>query len=67
MALVDFVIREKCCSVDRGRGISPSPRRDLTAQETPPPGICLLSQKKMLMPGDQPRGGGKGAVHSWKD
>ena len=66
MALLDCVIREKCCSFDRGRGISPlfsSPsRRDLTAQETPPPGICHSSQKKMLKPGDhpgdQPGGGG---------
>ena len=60
---------EKWCSVDRGRGICPlfssPPRRDLTAQETPPPGICHSSQKKCLCPGIS-RGGG-GAGHIWKD
>ena len=32
-ALFDYVINEKCCSVDRGRG-------------SPPPGICHPRQKK---------------------
>ena len=32
---------------------------DLTAQESPPPGICHPRQKKCLMPGGQP-GGGRG-------
>ena len=31
---------------------------DLTAQESPPPGICHPRQKKMLMPGGQLGGGG---------
>ena len=31
---------------------------DLTAQESPPPGICHPRKKKMLMPGGQPGGGG---------
>ena len=35
---------------------------DLTAQESPPPGICHPRQKKMLMPGGQPKGGGLGAA-----
>ena len=30
---------------------------DLTAQESPPPGICHPRRKKMLMPGGQPGGG----------
>ena len=34
---------------------------DLTAQESPPPGICHPRRKKMLMPGGQP-GGGLGAA-----
>ena len=61
MALVDCVIRRKCCSVDRGRGISPPPRRDLTAQETPSPGICLLSPKNAnARESARERGGGGG-------
>ena len=36
---------------------------DLTAQESPPPGICHPRQKKMLMPGGQPgRGLGAGGI-----
>ena len=37
--------------------IVPTPG-DLAAQESPTPGICHPRQKKMLMPGGQPRGGG---------
>ena len=33
----------------------------LTIQESPPPGICHPRQKKMLMPGGQPGGGGRWA------
>ena len=33
---------------------------DLTAQESPPQGICHPRQIKMLMPGAQPGGGGGG-------
>ena len=44
MALFDWAINEKCCSVDGGRGICPlffipTPGH-LTAQESPPLGIC---------------------------
>ena len=38
----------------------PTPR-DLTARESPPPEICHLRQKKMLIPRGQ-RGGGGGAA-----
>ena len=34
---------------------------DLTAQKSPPHGICNPMQKKMPMPGGQPRGGVLGA------
>ena len=44
MELFDCAINEKCCSVDGGRGVchfffvlTPG---DLTAQKSPPPGIC---------------------------
>ena len=49
MALLDCAINEKCCSVDGGRGICPLFRPtagDLTAQESPLPGICHPRQKK---------------------
>ena len=38
---------------------------DLTAQESPSPGICHPRQKKMVMTGGQPGGGGGGAGRSW--
>ena len=64
MALFDCAIDEKCCSVDGGRGVCPlfsvPTPGDLTAQESPPPGICHPRQKNMLMSGGQP-GGGLGA------
>ena len=44
MALFDCAINEKCYSVDAGRGICPlfyiPTPGDLTAQESPPLGIC---------------------------
>ena len=47
---------------DGGRGDLPSffvpTSGDLTAQESPPPGICHPRQKKMLMPRAQPVGAG---------
>ena len=48
---------------DRAFALSfvPTPA-DLTAQESPLPGICHPRQKKMLMPGGQPEGGGLGAA-----
>ena len=64
-ALFDRAISEKCCRVDRGQGICPQFRPtpgDLTAQESPPPGICHPRQKKMLLPGGQPEGGGLDAA-----
>ena len=61
MALFDCAINEKCCSVDGGRGICPSffapTPGDLTAQESPPPGICHPRQKKKVL---TPGGGGEG-------
>ena len=62
MALFDCAINEKCCSVDGGRGIcslfSSPPRGDLTAQESPPLGICHPRQKKCQCLGVTPGGGG---------
>ena len=42
MALLDCAINKKCCSVDEGWSICPLVPTvgDLTAQESPPPGIC---------------------------
>ena len=74
MALLDCATNgKKCCSVDKGRGICPlfsSPPRgifgDLTAQESPPPGICHLRQKNAnAMPGGQPVGEGGGGGVGW--
>ena len=64
MALFDCAINEKCCSVDGGRGICrlffvPTPG-DLTAQESPPPGIFHPGQEKCQCPGVSPGGGGRG-------
>ena len=48
-ALFDYAINEKCCSVYGGRGHLPSffvsTAGDLTAQGSPPPGICHPRQK----------------------
>ena len=64
-ALFDYAINEKCCSVYGGRGICPlffvPTPRDLSAQESPPPGICHPRKKKKLMTGGQP-GGALGAA-----
>ena len=70
MALLDCAINEKCFSVDGGRGICPlfsslPPRGNLTAQESPPPGICLPRQKNPNARGSA-EGGGVGAGRSWK-
>ena len=64
-ALFDCVINEKCCSVDRGRGICPfffPTLGDLTAQESPPPGICHPRQKKNANARELAREGGLGAA-----
>ena len=62
MALLDFVVNEKCCSVDRGRGICPlvsSPPREIWQLKSPHPReFAIQGKKKVLMPGDQPGGGG---------
>ena len=50
MALFDWAINEKCCSVDGGRG------RALFFR--PHPREFAIQGKKMLMPGGQPGGGG---------
>ena len=62
MALLDGTINEKCCSVDGGRGICPlisSPLRGIWQLKSPyPREFAIQGQKKMLMPGGQPGGGG---------
>ena len=60
-ALFDCAISEKCCSVDGGMGICrlfSSRPGDLTAQESPPPGICHPRKKKCQCPGFSPGGVG---------
>ena len=57
------MINEKCCSVDRGRGICPFFRPHpggFDSSRVPTPGNLPSKAKKMLMPGGQP-GGGLGA------
>ena len=60
--IFDCVIIEKCCSVDRGRGICPlfsSPPRGIWQFRSPHPWeFTIQGKKKMLMPGGQPRGEG---------
>ena len=62
MALFDYAINEKCCSVDGGRGMPPSffvpTPGDLTAQKSPPPGICYPKQKNANAWGSARGGGG---------
>ena len=61
MALLDCAINEKCCSFDGGRGICPLfsfPPREIWQLKSPHPREFAIQGKKMLMPGDQPRGGG---------
>ena len=57
------LMKKKSCSVDGGQGIYPlcfvPTPEDLTAQESPPPGICHPRQKKCCCPGIS-RGGGEG-------
>ena len=62
-ALFDCAINEKCCSVDEGWGICPL-LLDLTAQESPPPGICHPRQKKKANARGSARVGG-GSRRSW--
>jgi len=62
MARLDYVINEKCCSVDGGRGIYPifsfpSPG-DLTAEEYPPLGICNPRKKNANAQGSAQEGRG---------
>ena len=60
MALLDCAINENVAVLRRTGHLPsffvPTPG-DLTAQESPPPGICHPRQKKMLMPGGQLGGG----------
>ena len=56
MALLDCAINKKCCTVEGGRGICPlfsSPPRGNFQLKGPHP-----REKKMLIPGGQPGGGG---------
>ena len=65
MALLDCAINEKCCSVDGGRGICPifsSPPRGIWQLKSPHPREFAIQGQKMLIPGDQPGGGGGGAL-----
>ena len=61
-AVFDCAIHEKCCSVDGGRDICPlfsSPHpAGFDSSRVPTPGNCHPRQKKMLMLGGQPGGGG---------
>ena len=59
MALLDCAINKKCCSFDEGWGICPlvPTPGDLTAPESPPPGICH--------PGRGGGGGGAGRRWNW--
>ena len=64
-ALFDRAISEKCCRIDGGQGICPQFRPHpggIDSSRIPPSGICHPRQKKMLMPGGQPEGGGLGAA-----
>ena len=61
MALFNCAIDEKCCNIDGGRGICPlfpSPPRGIWQLKSPHPQEFAIQGKKMLMPQDQPRGGG---------
>ena len=62
MGLLDCAIKQKCCSVQGGRG-NPIPG-DLTAQESPSPGICHPRQKKKIAKarGSSQEGGGLGTA-----
>ena len=72
-ALFDCATNVKCCRVDGGRGHLPSffvpTPGNLTAQKSPPLGICHPRQKKCQCPGVSPGvvgGGGWGVVvWSW--
>ena len=61
MALLDCAINEKCCSVDGGRGICPLfVVPDLTAKESPTPGICHLPFARVSAErGEEGWGGGR--------
>ena len=62
-------MKKKSCSVDGGQGIYPlcfvPTPEDLTAQESPPPGICHPRQKKCCCPGISRGGGGAGRRWNW--
>ena len=62
-------MKKKSCSVDGGQGIYPlcfvPTPEDLTAQESPPPGICHPRQKKCCCPGISRGGGRAGRRWNW--
>ena len=65
MALFDYAINEKCCSVDGGGpgicSLFSSPPRGFDSSRVPTPGNLPPKAKKLEMPGGQPgRGGGAG-------
>ena len=53
MALLDCAINENVAVLTEDRASSPPWGISMTAQESPPLGICLPRQKKVLMPGGQ--------------
>ena len=55
MALLDFAINEKCCSVNRGRGIWQL--KSLHRRE-----FAIQGKKKIVMPWGQPAGRGGGGA-----
>ena len=68
MALFDFAINEKCCSVNRGRSICPlfsSPPRGIWQLKSPHPRGFAIQKKKKKKPEGQPGGGGAGRRWNW--
>ena len=67
MALLDCVVNEKCCCVDRGRGIRPlfsSPAREIW-QLKPHPQEFATQGKKNGNARESARGGGGGRAGNW--
>ena len=63
MALFDYAINEKCCSVDGGRGICPlfsPPPRGIWQLKSPHPWEFAIQGKKNANARGSAGGGGKG-------
>ena len=67
MALLDYAIKEKCCSVDGGRGICPlsSLPRGIWQLKSPHPREFAIQSKNNANARGSARGGGRGAGGSW--